>query len=294
MHAAIKVDEVPRWVPGKLTLHSPAREWPGLTLRGYSYPGHVVDVPPLRDYLVIGYRRGSTLMRRRLGGPWSEDEVRPGDVTLLTSGAETQWEWPGRIDVIHSYVRAAHLEQTCRDMFDREISGIELTDTLRADDPHLFQTLMNLAREAREPQAGWHLVVDALTIQLGVQLLRNHARIAFAPIRAARGLTSRQLDTVTEYMAANLHRNVTLDELAGSVSLSRFHFSRQFRAATGKTPHEFVLRQRLDRVRQLLRRSDRPISAIAHECGFADQSHLSRVFRKHFGLTPGDFRAGGT
>ena len=78
-----------------------------------------------------------------------------------------------------------------------------------------------------------------------------------------------------------------------SVALSRFHFARLFRQAMGTSPHEFVLQQRLARARALLSRTDEPLLGIAASCGFADQSHMNRVFRKRVGQTPGQFRASG-
>lgn len=286
---AIDVDEIPQWVPGALTFQDPGGDWSGPALRGYAYPGHVVDVPPISDHVIIAYLRGSTLMRRRASGPWSEERVRPGDITLLTSGAFTQWEWPECIEVVHTYVGAEQLASTGRDMFDREISEVELADIIKAKDNRLFRTVASLAREAREAHVGSRLLVDSLTVQLNVQLLRNHAHVEFAT-HTAGGLTPRQMSAVRDYIAANLHRNVSLEELASTASLSRFHFSRQFRVATGSTPHEFVLTHRLERVKELLRRTRRPIAVIAQDCGFADQSHLTRVFKKRFAVTPGDFR----
>ena len=84
-------------------------------------------------------------------------------------------------------------------------------------------------------------------------------------------------------MRHHLQDTISLDDLAATVALSRYHFTRRFRRTTGVTPHEFVLRQRVERARTLLRRTATPLLDIACSCGFADQSHMTREFRKRVG-----------
>jgi AraC-like DNA-binding protein len=84
---------------------------------------------------------------------------------------------------------------------------------------------------------------------------------------------------------------LTLTDLAEVACLSPYHFSRSFKLAVGVGPQRYVMRRRLDRAKTLLRRSRKPLAVIAQEAGFADQSHLSSIFRREMGVTPGRFRA---
>jgi AraC-like DNA-binding protein len=92
------------------------------------------------------------------------------------------------------------------------------------------------------------------------------------------------------YLGDNLARNVSLDELAGAAGVSRFRLVRLFDAAIGLPPHRFLLAQRINAVRALLERGT-PIGRAALLCGFADQSHLHRHFRRAWGITPGEYLA---
>jgi AraC family transcriptional regulator len=74
--------------------------------------------------------------------------------------------------------------------------------------------------------------------------------------------------------------------LAQQTGYSPYHFARLFRQTTGESPHHFVLRQRIERAQRLLKETDVPLAHIAVESGFANQSHLTRVFKQHRGLTP--------
>jgi AraC family transcriptional regulator len=150
---------------------------------------------------------------------------------------------------------------------------------------------MQIAREAAQGAAGSRLMVDSLTCQLSVHILRRHAHVLFRETDAAGGLSFRQDRAVRDYIGAHLAGSITLDDLAAAAGLSRFHFARRFRQTAGTSPHDFVLQQRAERAATLLRRTSAPILDIALGCGFADQSYLNREFRKRFGLTPGRYRS---
>jgi AraC family transcriptional regulator len=88
----------------------------------------------------------------------------------------------------------------------------------------------------------------------------------------------------------NLDTELSSHVLAKESGYSRVHFVRMFRAATGYTPHNYLLKLRLDRARELLASPTLPLTDIALECGFSSHSHLSRVFRQVLGATPSEYR----
>jgi AraC family transcriptional regulator len=87
-----------------------------------------------------------------------------------------------------------------------------------------------------------------------------------------------------------LEDELGLDELAQSVGLSTAHFARMFRKSTGETPHQFVLRQRLERAKAMLRAPDARILDVAVACGFKTQQHFAQVFRDICGISPTGYR----
>lgn len=287
----IRPDELPAWVPGELTVRSPAQGWTGVAVRGYRYGASDVAVPPLRDHVVVAYRRGSTAMRRSVEGRWTGDVLGPGDVSLLTRAVASRWVWPGDIEVVHVYLAADELAATCRDVYDRDVAEVSLRDELRADDPAIHRIAMLIAREAACGGAGSRLLVDALACQLSVHLLRGHADPVFA--EPAGGLTSVQERAVRDYVETHLHERIGLDDLAAVSGLPRSRFVRRWGRSTGTSPHDFVLGRRVERAKMLLARTGTPLPDVACRCGFADQSHLTRVFRQRVGVTPGRFRAAG-
>jgi len=286
----IKPEQLPTWVPGRLTVCSPDAGWNGVSVRGYRYASSDVLVPPIRDFMIVAYRRGVTSMRRRVDRQWLDERLAPGDVSLLTRAADSHWVWDSDIEVVHVYMTQEELASTCKQMYERDIQDVELHDEVKADDPAIHHTAMLIAREAAHGGAGSGLLVEALSCQLAVHILRRHAHVLFRESHDHDGLTFRQERAVRDYVHAHLGETITLDDLAGAAGLSRYHFARRFRASTGTTPHDYVLRQRVARAQTLLTRTDRPVLDVALMCGFADQSHLNRVFKKHTGVPPGFYR----
>jgi len=95
---------------------------------------------------------------------------------------------------------------------------------------------------------------------------------------------------VLEHIEASLAKPLRNRELAALVDFSEFHFNVAFRNSLGASPHEFVIRRRIERAQRLMLSSAMSLCDIAAECGLADQAHLSRLFRKIVGETPAAWR----
>ncbi|MFT3665429.1 helix-turn-helix domain-containing protein [Piscinibacter sp.] len=290
MASLIRPDELPRWVPGELLLCSDARGWKGVGVRGYRYQGSDVEVPPLADYMIVRYQRGSTLMERRFEGRWTRTECHPGDVSLLTRSQMSHWHWTQPIDVTHTYLADDLVARVAADVLDRPIAEVRLHDLLRTQDPIVTNIVDAIAQESGDEGVGGALYVDALGTQLAVHLLRHYASFEFRDQSGRGRLPPAAARRVVEYIDARLEMALTLDELAGVVGMGVWSFGKRFRETFGTTPHHFVVDRRLDRARQLLQQGSLPVKAVASACGFADQAHLTRVMRARLATTPAALR----
>ena len=159
-----------------------------------------------------------------------------------------------------------------------------------ARDHQLKALIEALIAEAEAGNPGGSLLVDALTTALAVHFAANYAQAPQAALRHLdTGLTRQQLRRATEYMEANIAASVSLEDIAKEVGLSKYHFSRQFKQSTGATPYQFLMTRKMDKARALLETGENPITDIAHQLNFSDQSHFNRAFKKRFGLSPRAF-----
>jgi len=108
------------------------------------------------------------------------------------------------------------------------------------------------------------------------------------PLRG--GLGPARLRTIKELVHAKIEDELTLIEMAQSVELSPAHFSRMFRESTGDTPHQFVLRNRIERAKEMLCAPGVRVLDVAVACGFKTQQHFARVFRHVCGTSPTEYR----
>lgn len=107
----------------------------------------------------------------------------------------------------------------------------------------------------------------------------------------ARAVGALNLERLDSYIIKHLARRISVAELAQVVYLSPSHFHAQFKDSVGLTPHQYLLKTRLDRAVRLLRESGLPLIRIAEECGFSSQSALTTAMRRYLGLTPKRLRS---
>ena len=111
-----------------------------------------------------------------------------------------------------------------------------------------------------------------------------------APSRATHWMTARRLGLVDEIIEARMDSSLTVLEIANHLGLSAGFFNRAFKAATGKTPHDYIVDRRISRARLLLRRSDLGLADVAAASGFASHAHMTSQFRRRLGTSPSRLR----
>lgn len=178
---------------------------------------------------------------------------------------------------------------------DRDLRPVpgEVRPSFAEPDGVVFAVASRLRRAHLDSGTGALSDMEASTLAhlLAGHLLRRYGT-GPAPYRGPAGeLRPGAVDVVAEYIRAHLADVITLDNLAGAVSLSPYHFARSFRVTTGMTPHAFVTEHRLMVARDRLLRGDASVTAIALSVGFSNISHFRRLFRRRYGLAPGGLRA---
>lgn len=186
-----------------------------------------------------------------------------------------------------------HLPRATLDAFAEEME-IPRIDRLRCDQGTLDPVIANLGRAMlpvlMHPQEASRLFVDHVALALKAHVVHVYSDVVgIAPVRA-RGLAPWQERRAKAFLMQNLASDVSLADAARECTLSRSHFSKAFKQSTGQTPHAWVVGQRIEAAQRLLGQPDLPIVEIAAACGFADQSHLTRVFSAYTGMSPARWR----
>jgi AraC family transcriptional regulator len=277
----------PRTVPGRRILLTSADRWKALRVDLIDLTGPSwVPEKTFSEHVLVAHIDGPARTDIWFAGERHTGDALPGDVCVVP--AQTPYavrrDAPGRI--VATVLDAQLLEQTAADEPGAGCTKVE--PRFCARDALLSQLLRALTDEVLVDNPGGPLYAEALGAALAAHLLRKHCAVP-APL-SRRGLGGPTLRRVTDYIEAHLADTIRLQDLAEIAGVSSFQLVRRFKESKGQPPHQFLLRRRIERAREMLRHSDKTILEVALSCGFSSQSHFSAVFRTLTGLTPRKYR----
>jgi len=170
-------------------------------------------------------------------------------------------------------------------------SRVEVIESAVPSDPVISSVGLALLEELESGNEGSRLYADSLANILALHLVRHYTGVGTnREQRFVGGLSGRKLRAVLECIDANYAQDLSLSELAGVAGVSTFHFAREFKRAVGTTPHQYLMRIRVERAKELLSGSEMPLADVGFQAGFSHQSHFTRLFRKVTGTTPHSYR----
>lgn len=240
-----------------------------------------------------------TWLRRRSSGTFycgtqaiCRGEASPSTMTLVGPDRDCRIIIRDACSVFRLYIPQSLLTD-CRASLERRWDGgaVELTDARLLRDPVVDTLVRALASMDLMSSHYASLYVNSISMAIAARLITIDSKSSVPNWRQAKGvLSSRRLDLVKEYIASRIGDAIQLSELAAVADLSRMHFSAQFRAATGLTPHKYVQLQRISRAQDLLLGPGASIVDVAMTVGFQTQAHFTVVFKRILGDTPDKWR----
>jgi AraC family transcriptional regulator len=216
----------------------------------------------------------------------------PNNAFILPAGALHRCTWQQDIEFMFVGLDPQVLIQVGQEWVNPDrIELIPHFATLQ--DPLIQGILLTLKQELICEGINSHLFVDQLKTTLAAHLLRSYGVQKVQIATYADGLPRHKLNQILDYIEAHLDQNLDLEALAQQIDMSQFYFSRLFKRSLHITPHQYVIQQRVDRAKQLLRQGSMTLAEIALACGFANQAHLNRHFKRLTGATPKEMRGVG-
>lgn len=213
-----------------------------------------------------------------------------GDFSITPAQMPFFARWDGEDRYLKIRLTSRFIQRVATEALEINGDRLELLPQARIRDPQIEAIGLMLLSEVQQGHTANKLYVESLSNVLAVHLIRQYTTARPQAVMYEGGLPQRQLLQVLDYIDAYLHQEIKLTDLASLLGMSEFYFSRQFKQVIGTTPYQYLLQQRIERAKQLLRQSDRSIADIALTCGFNSHSHLSKQFRQLTGTTPKAYR----
>ncbi len=165
---------------------------------------------------------------------------------------------------------------------------IELSWQFGIESAPLRELILLLQAESERPGSGDDRAATTIARLLGIHVVQHYSNAA-TTIAKTGGLSPTRLKKVMDFIENTPTGEMSLKRMAVAAGLSVFHFTRVFRQSTGMSPLQCVMRRRINRAQELLLRDRARINDVALECGFCDQAHLTRHFKRITGVTPAAF-----
>ncbi len=213
-----------------------------------------------------------------------------GDISITPARVPFFARWDVEDHYLQIRIASRFIQSVARETIDMNPDQLELRLEFRTRDPQIESIGMLLLAELKQENLGGRLYIESLANVLAVHLLRQYAAPKLSLSIYEGGLPERQLLQVLEYINEHLNQDIKLADLAALLGISQFHFSHLFKQSIGTAPYQYLIQQRVERAKQLLKQTDRSIMDIAFLCGFNSHSHLSKQFRQLTGMTPKAYR----
>ena len=270
------------WRDLKAWITRPLRETEALAMPGVS-----------EAYLAWTISGEAEFQEREGDGPWITHRIKKGSFFLTTGGGPYECRWkaltPEPFLSMMTFVELPLLKRAMEEVFGAKAEKVRLRDLSAFTDPDLNWLMEGVRVELMARRASV-LRVQGLAQLIATHLARNYAEIPQDTPSESPSLPGFKLKQVTDWIEAHLDAEFDLDQLAAQTGLSKFHFHRLFKHATGVAPAKYQLNARLNEARQRLRETKQSVVAVALDLGYSSPSHFAQVFRRETGMTPSEYR----
>jgi AraC family transcriptional regulator len=261
--------------------------WGGVKVEHYRFSEGELPEHQHREHLLV-LSLGDCSGEIRMASGMHARSQGKGGVCLVPSGQPFASRLGGDTECLAIYLDPALVTRAASEAGAGGL--VEVVAKTNPRDPVVSSVGMALLGELESDAPGGRLYAESLANVLAVHLLRHYTASGAESRRLTGGLAGWRLRRVLSFIAENHERDVSLEDLAGAAGMSTFHFAREFKRATGTTPHQHLTRFRVERAKALLAEGRLPLAEVGLRAGFSHQSHFTRLFHKHTGTTPQSYR----
>ncbi len=271
---------------------SDGRGWPSLYVSLQRETPFEAVYDAVDDQLIVLHLDGLVPVHRRVAKGEMSRLIPAGGLFMMPGGMEFGVRVDGTLNTLHLYLRRALLQEVASDNLTGDPTRVEILPLFGESDPLIERLMLGIRDALDDDTPSATLYVDYLARAIAARLIHRYS--SASPLQLREKTCARvpvgQLTRAIDFMQANIQRSIGLPAIAAATRLSPSHFARQFRAVLGKAPHQYLMQLRIERAERLLRETETSLVDIAYACGFANQEHMTRLFKRSKGITPAAYR----
>jgi AraC family transcriptional regulator len=264
--------------------------WDGIKLTHYRFRTGEIPEHNSPEHLIALSLKGPCNGEIRTSSGFQTRARSKGNICVVPAGQSYSARLEGESEHLAMFLDPSLVLRAASESRMRLSSRVEVVESCAPNDPVISGVGMALLAELESERLGGRLYAESLANVLAVHLLRHYTTSVQHDQRVVGGMSGRKLQLVLSFIDANYDRDLSLAELASVAGMSTFHFSREFKKTTGKTPHQYLMRFRVERAKLLLAQSEMPLIEVGLRSGFSHQSHFTRLFHRLTGTTPQAYR----
>jgi AraC-like DNA-binding protein len=211
--------------------------------------------------------------------------VRPGSLGIFDLRASWAADVQDPFDNVNLFIPTTALDEFAAEQ-GMTFSGLNYRIEAGTQDEVMLHLAQALLPALIKPHEANTLFLDHMLLAFRDHIAHTYGAFSRSVLKGGHGLNAQQTKRVLEYLEAYFHTDISMANIAAAINVSVSSLGPAFKRSLGRAPHQWLMHRRVERAKELLREGNRRMSEIAVACGFADQSHLTRVFGRFVGLTP--------
>ncbi|TXI04634.1 MAG: AraC family transcriptional regulator [Rhizobium sp.] len=259
----------------------------------YDNPQHILSTPPVEEdafVVALHLKFFPHYQYWENDRPARESSLLPGQIIIYDIKRKPTFHLNDPFHSVHYYFPRAALDAVAEEAEVPRVTDLHYRPGVCMDDPIVRDLTFTLLPLFSDPRNVPRLFMDSVLVGVAHHVACRYGGMRVRSVATGSGLTRWQQARAKELISARLDGDLPLAALAAECGMSMRQFLKAFKLSMGSTPHQWLVRRRIELAQMLLRDPKLPIPAVASSCGFSDQSHLTRVFTAKVGISPAAWR----